>query len=271
MSRGRTTWPRRSSGVRRLRARLAELLSSRGFIAADDEARELITAANGDATVLCAMVERRLTGEPLAWITGAVEFCRLRIRVDPGVYVPRWHSAQLARRAVARLPYSGTAVDLCTGSGAIAKVMANALPAARVVATDLDESAVTCARGNGVEAYQGDLFEPLPAKLEGTVDVVVAVVPYVPSEELRLLQRDTFTFESTLSYDGGADGGKLLRRVIAAAPRFLKPGGALLLELGGEQADLLDEDLERAGFDQVEVLRDDEGDARGLEALRPPR
>jgi release factor glutamine methyltransferase len=213
------------------------------------------------------LVKRRLTGEPLAWITGSVRFCGVEVRVDPGVYVPRWHSQRLARRAVDRLPYSGIAVDLCTGSGAIAKVMSARLPEARVLAVDLDERAVACARANGVEVYQGDLFEPLPAGLEGAVDVVVAVVPYVPAGELALLQRDTFTFESTLAYDGGADGGEILRRVIGGAPRFLKPGGAVLLELGGNQPDLLAEGLVRLGYEEPEVLLDEDGDVRGVEAL----
>jgi release factor glutamine methyltransferase len=202
-----------------------------------------------------------------------MRFCGVDVRIDPGVYVPRWHSKQLASRAVARLPYAGTAVDLCTGSGAIAKVMSSALPEARVVACDLDERAVACARANGIEAYHGDLFEPLPADLRGLVDVVVAVVPYVPADELRLLQRDTFTFESTLAYDGGSHGTDVLRRVIAGAPRVLRPGGALLLELGGHQAELLRDDLARCGYEEPEVLLDDDGDVRGVEALaaRPHR
>jgi len=75
-----------------------------------------------------------------------------------------------------------------------------------VVATDSDGRAVTCARANGVEAYCGDLFAPLPGALDGRVDLVVAVAPYVPTSALALLQRDTLTFESPLSYDGGPDG-----------------------------------------------------------------
>lgn len=71
----------------------------------------------------------------------------------------------------------------------------------------------------------------------------MAVVPYVPTTELPLLQRDTFAFESTQSYDGGRDGTDILRRVLTDSPRFLHPGGALLLELGGKQADLLNDDL----------------------------
>jgi release factor glutamine methyltransferase len=135
-----------------------------------------------------------------------------------------------------------------------------------VVATDLDERAVACARRNGVEAHSGDLLAPLPRALEGRVDVVVGVVPYVPTPDLALLQRDTLTFESTLSYDGGEDGTALLRRVLADSPRFLRHGGALLLELGGHQADALHDDLRRHGYVAVDELRDEEGDVRGIEA-----
>ena len=253
-------------------AALAALLAGAGFIAAAEEADELLAASAGDAALLDTLVERRLTGEPLAWITGSVRFCGIEVRVDPGVYVPRWHTEALARRAVERLPIDGTAVDVCTGSGAIAKVLTLARPGARVVASDIDERAVACARGNGVEAYAGDLFGPLPSGLEGRVDVIVGVVPYVPSPELPLLQRDTFTFERPLSYDGGPDGAGILRRVLGDSPRFLRRGGALLLELGGDQADLLGGDLEALGYTDVRVLRDEEGDVRGIEAtLRPPR
>ena len=86
-----------------------------------------------------------------------------------------------------------------------------------------------------------------------------ASCPYVPTPDLPLLQRDTFTFETPLAYDGGADGLDIVRRVIAEAPAFLRPGGALLLELGGDQA---------AAFDAVDVIVDEEGDVRGIE-LRP--
>jgi release factor glutamine methyltransferase len=202
------------------------------------------------------MVERRLTGEPLAWITGTAPFCGLWIKVDPGVYVPRWQTEVLARRAAERLPPGGSAIDVCTGSGAVAVTLMRA--GGRVRASDLDERAVACARSNGVDAYAGDLFEPFSER----VDVITGVVPYVPTPDLPLLQRDTFTFETPLSYDGGDDGMGILRRVIAEAPRFLRPGGALLLELGGRQAEALD----FTGYADVRVLVDDEGDVRGVEA-----
>jgi release factor glutamine methyltransferase len=235
-------------------------------VAAEEEADELTVAAGGDDTVLSSLVERRLTGEPLAWITGSIEFAGLSVRVAPGVYVPRWQSELLVERALARLPEGGVAVDLCTGSGALAAVLVAGRPSARVFATDLDEASVACARANGVDAVVGDLFAPLPAAVRGTVDVVVGVVPYVPTGELSLLQRDTFTFETPLAYDGGPDGCALLRRALSGAARHLRDGGALLLELGGDEATLIADDLEYSGYSDVAVLSDEDGDVRGVEA-----
>jgi release factor glutamine methyltransferase len=252
--------------------RLTELLWEAGFVAADEEAGDLLETAAGDGELLDALVARRLTGEPIAWITGRISFCGLELRVDPGVYVPRWHTEPLARRAAERLPDEGTAIDLCTGTGAIGAVLRAARPAARVVATDLDERAVVCARANGVDAYHGDLFAPVPAELHARVDVVAGVVPYVPTPSLSLLQRDTFAFESGLSYDGGDDGADVLRRVLVDSTAFLRPGGALLLELGGDQADLLGPELERLRYGDVELLFDEEDDVRGIEVtLTGPR
>src|SRR2546425_13101869 len=91
---------------------LAALLSGAGFIAAEEETAELLDCAAGDDERLDALIARRLTGEPLAWITGRISFCNLEIRVDPGVYVPRWHSEALARRAAQRLRRNGKAVDI---------------------------------------------------------------------------------------------------------------------------------------------------------------
>ncbi len=253
---------------------LTALLAGAGFIAAPEEASELLARAAGDAELLDSLVRRRLTGEPLAWVTGSTRFCGAEVQVDPGVYVPRRQSEPLALRAVDRLPATGTAIDLCTGCGAIARTLSRRRPDARVVATDLDERAIACAKANGVEAYRGDLFAPLGPGLDGTVDVVTAVVPYVPTRGLALLQRDTFAFESALSYDGGEDGTDVLRRVIAGCPRYLRHGGALLLELGGNQADLLAEPLARLGYVDVVVLSDVDGDVRGIEAStarRPDR
>ncbi|MDX6729851.1 MAG: release factor glutamine methyltransferase, partial [Baekduia sp.] len=118
---------------------LTAVLAGAGFVAADEEAGELLARAAGDGELLEALLARRLTGEPLAWITGSVVFCGVEIRVDPGVYVPRWQTELLAARAVERLPPDGVAIDLCTGTGALARVLMTERPGARVVACDVDE------------------------------------------------------------------------------------------------------------------------------------
>ena len=202
----------------------------------------------------------------MAWITGQAAFGDLTVRVDPGVYVPRWQSLGLARRAVALLPETGKAIDLCTGSGAVAAALQAGRPSARIVATDRDARAVACARENGIEAYRGDLFAAVPPDLQSETDIIVAVVPYVPSTELRLLPRETLGFEDVSHYDGGLDGTDVLRRVVTDAPRFLRAGGALLLELGGAQADLLGPTLAHHGYAPVRTWTDEDGDLRGLEA-----
>jgi release factor glutamine methyltransferase len=239
-------------------------------VAASDEATELLDAANGDEALLSALLDRRLSGEPLAWITGRITFGDVTVNVRPGVYVPRWQSMELALRGVSRLKERGTAVDLCTGSGALAVALQRAHPGARVLATDTDAAAIECARDNGIEAYLGDLFSPLPEDTIGTVDLVVAVAPYVPTSELAFLPGDTLEFEDAAHYDGGPHGTDVLRRIIDAVPAYLVAGGTLLLEVGGVQDDLLEIDLQRAGFKDVDRWTDDDGDLRGIEATLGP-
>jgi release factor glutamine methyltransferase len=240
-----------------------------GFVAAEDEAAELTEAAEHEQDVLERLVDRRLSGEPLAWVTGRTSFAGCDVLVHPGVYVPRWQSTELAQRARRALPGTGTAVDVCTGSGALALVLARARPDARVVASDTDPLAVANARANGVTAFLGDLFSPLPHDLLGAGDVVVAVPPYVPSAALDLLPRDTLTHEDPAHYDGGPDGTDVLQRIAREARPFLRPGGRLLLELGGTQDAGLIRVLGGLGYTHVETWTDEDGDLRGIEALAP--
>ena len=244
---------------------LVEALARAGCVAADDEAAELAEAAAGDKARLATLLQRRLAGEPLAWVTGRVDFGGLTLRIEPGVYVPRWQSLELVERAARHLVAGGRAIDLCTGSGAVAAALAARRSGAHIVATDSVPAAVACARANGVDALLGDLFEPVPSDWLGHTDVVVAVVPYVPTGALPLLPRDTLAFESARHYDGGPDGTTWLCRVVAEASPYLRPGGALVLELGGEQADAVGAAMERAGYSGIDVWSDAEGDVRGIE------
>jgi release factor glutamine methyltransferase len=244
-------------------------LAEGGCVAPHAEAEALLRASSEQVGQIEELIARRLRGEPLAWITGWVRFCGIRIHVDPGVFVPRPHTEVLARRAVSLLPPGGIAVDLCTGSGAVAAVLGSGRPRATVVATDVDPVAVACARRNGVGALVGNLDEPLPPTIRGRVDVMTGVVPYVPTEELRLLPRDVLDNEPRRALDGGPRGTTVLVEAAEAAARWLRPGGRVLLEIGGNQAGEMAMTLTGIGLSEIRVHRDDEGHDRAIEARRP--
>ncbi|MGW0064714.1 putative protein N(5)-glutamine methyltransferase [Streptosporangium sandarakinum] len=227
-------------------------LRSAGCVFAEDEADLLISTARtpGD---LAAMVERRVAGLPLEHVLGWAEFCGLRLAVEPGVFVPRPRSEFLIRQAAALARPGAVVVDLCCGSGALGAALAAALGRAELHAVDVEPAAVRCARRNlaslGGRVHQGDLYEPLPEVLRGRVDVVIASPPYVPTASIGLLPPEARLHEPAVALDGGADGLGVARRVAAGAPRWLAPGGRLLIETGERQAALAAEAVAAAGLD----------------------
>jgi release factor glutamine methyltransferase len=245
-------------------ASVTRALETAGCVAPGEEAVELIQAAHGDEGALARMLARRITGEPLAWITGSVDFCGLDVAVDPGVYVPRWQSEPLAMLAAELLPPTGLGVDLCTGSGAIAMVMQTARPGARVVGTEIDSVAANCARRNGVVVYEGDLDDALPAELASQIDVMVGVLPYVPSDAIQYLPRDVQHFEPRMALDGGEAGLALISTIVPRSPRWIRPGGWLALEIGSDQVAEVATMLTGSGYVDLDVLADEEGDPRGI-------
>jgi len=233
----------------RSRSVIVTRLRAAGCVFAEDEARLLISAARTQAD-LAAMVDRRAAGLPLEHVLGWAEFCGLRIAVDPGVFVPRRRTEFLVHQAAAR---PGTVVvDLCCGSGAVGAALVAALDRVELYAVDVDPAAVRCARRNvaaaGGQVYEGDLYEPLPATLRGRVDVLVANAPYVPTDAVGLLPPEARIHEPRVALDGGADGLDVLRRVIAAAPLWLAPGGYLLVETSERQAPQTVETVARNGL-----------------------
>jgi release factor glutamine methyltransferase len=248
------------------RAAIVSSLLAAGCVFAADEARLLISAARTPAE-LAALVDRRAGGQPLEHVLGWAEFCGLRMAVDPGVFIPRRRTEFLVRQATAlahapaaparaahaRQTRPGPApagqaaaqprvvvVDLCCGSGAVGAALAAALGQVELHAADVDPAAVRCARRNvaaaGGQVYQGDLYDPLPARLRGRVGLLAANVPYVPTEEIGLLPPEARVHEARVALDGGPDGLDLLRCVTAAAPAWLAPGGHLLVETSERQA-----------------------------------
>jgi release factor glutamine methyltransferase len=197
-----------------------------------------------ERTELRAAVERRAAGEPLQYVTGEVPFRHLVLTVRPGVFIPRPETEVLVDEALRSLPPAAdgaagpVAVDLCTGSGAVALSIARERPDVRVYATELvkatadlaRENAARCGVAERVEVLSGDLFEPLPPTLVGLVDVVVANPPYIPTAQLADLPAEVGGFEPRVALDGGADGLDVVRRILDEARVWLRPGGSLVVE-----------------------------------------
>ncbi len=258
-------------------------LRAAGCVFAEDEARLLNSAARSPAD-LAAMVDRRVAGLPLEHVLGWVEFCDLRIAVDPGVFVPRRRTEFLVHQAAAlarqtagpagqALARTGAiVVDLCCGSGAVGAALVAALDRAELHAVDIDPAAVRCARRNvaatGDQVYEGDLYEPLPATLQGRVDVLVANPPYVPTEAVGLLPPEARIHEPRVALDGGEDGLDVLRRVIDAAPLWLAPGGHVLVESSEDQAPQAFDTVARKGL-IPRVASSDERNATVVIGTRP--
>ncbi|MEO9220528.1 MAG: putative protein N(5)-glutamine methyltransferase, partial [Mycobacteriaceae bacterium] len=207
-------------------------LRAAGCVFAEDEAQLLISAVDTPAE-LAAMVDQRVLGIPLEHILGWAEFCGLRVVLDPDVFVPRRRTEFLVHQVAALVRTGGVVVDLCCGSGAVGAALLTTTPGIELYAADIDPAAVRCARRNlaaNGQVFEGDLYEPLPAMLRGRVDVVVVNAPYVPRGEVRLMPPEARLYEARAALDGGLDGLDIQRRVASEAPRWLAPGGHLLIE-----------------------------------------
>jgi release factor glutamine methyltransferase len=211
------------------------------------------------------LVERRAAHEPVQHILGFEEFRGLRIAVTPDVLIPRPETEGLVERALELLGDRPGALvaDIGTGSGAIACALAAARPDLEVLAVDQSLGALAVAsdnvRGLGlasrVRLLAGDLFGPL-ASLSGSLDMVVANPPYCPSGVIPTLPVEVGRFEPRLALDGGPDGMRILRRIIAEAPGFLRPRAWLVMEIGEEQAGPLASLMAAEGFSHIGARRD---------------
>ncbi|MEJ2864263.1 putative protein N(5)-glutamine methyltransferase [Actinomycetospora flava] len=238
---------------------LADRLRAAGCVFAEQEAA-LLRAAPGDLQTLAA---RRIAGEPLEQILGWAEFAGLRVAVTPGVFVPRRRSEFLVGRAALGLVPGAVVVDVCCGTGAIGAALQAASPGIVLHAADVDPVAVACARANlpfAAGVHTGDLLDALPPSLAGTVDVVVASTPYVPSAAVAAMPPEAREHEPLVALDGGGDGIDVVRRLAAQAPAWLRAGGRLLVECAGHQRLSARDALEGVGF-AVSIARDDEHDA----------
>jgi len=236
--------------VRRLRAA--------GCVFAEEEAALLAEEAAGDVDRLERMLRDREDGRPLEQILGWAEFAGIRVRVGPGVFVPRRRSEIVVRLALEAAGPDAVAVDLCCGTGALGAALLAARPDLEVHAADLDPAAVACARRNlpPDRVHEGDLYDALPGHLRGRIDVLVVNAPYVPTDEIGMMPPEARDHEHRIALDGGADGLDVQRGVCTEVRDWLADGGTLVVETGRTQAVMTAALMREAGL-TPRVVTDD--------------
>ncbi len=230
----------------------------------------------GELAAYRALIERRVQGEPVQYLTGRRDFYGRTFQVDSRVLIPRPETELLVESVLRALPQGGAPrlLDVATGSGCIAVTLAAERPEATVVATDVDEGCCALARTNAeavqvssrVDVRQGDLFAPVAT--EAAFDVVVSNPPYIPTGELSGLQAEVRR-EPRLALDGGPKGLSLLYRVVEGALPHLLPGGLLALEIGEEQGGAVRDLLQSRGYERVHIEPDLERRDRMAFGTRP--
>jgi release factor glutamine methyltransferase len=229
---------------------------------------------------LARLVERRLSGVPLAHLTGRQHFMGLEFLAGEGALIPRVETEILGRavlgaaRALADVRGTVTVLDICTGAGNIAMAIAVQEPRSTVFASDLAPEAVELARANAkhlgvadrVRLAEGDMFEAFRSESHlGTFDVVACNPPYISSGKTCLMDREVSAHEPRLAFDGGVFGVTFLTRLIREAPEFLKAGSVLGFEVGLGQGSAIARMLERtAAYRSVERLVDESGEVRAF-------
>jgi len=200
-------------------------------------------------------VRRRANREPVALITGVKEFWSIPFRVRPGVLIPRPDTERLVEVVLdeARHKTDARVAEIGVGSGAVSVAVLRERPDVRVIATDIDPVALDTASLNAaasevrsrLDLVASDLLEPFR---EGEFfDVICSNPPYIPSDEIGTLEPEILCYEPIHALDGGPDGLDVIRRIVAIVPRYLKAGGAVVLEVGDRQADAVRDIFSRQG------------------------
>ena len=212
------------------------------------------------------MLERRLKGEPLAYIAGSWEFYGLPFTVTPDVLIPRIDTEVLVAcvvRAIRAFGMKGRVLDLCCGSGCIACAVASELPAARVVAADISLPALDIARKNIKDNKLASRIITIHADAKtwppmsiGSFDVIASNPPYIASEEILTLDSSVRDHEPLGALDGGADGLDFYRAIIKYWTITLRPNGMMMFEVGEGQADAVKKMLLGAGYVAVQTVKD---------------
>ncbi|MEM9712388.1 MAG: peptide chain release factor N(5)-glutamine methyltransferase [Actinomycetota bacterium] len=276
-----------------------ERLTAAGFDSADQEVRWMIEDVAGidpgavphDTTAVATrhlarfddMLTRRLAGEPLQYVLGHWSFRDLDLLVDRRVLIPRPETEVVVGLALDELARSGAeapvAVDLGTGSGAIALSLVREHRTVEVWAVDASAAAVEVARANAagsggraaarLRIVEGDWFAPLPDELRGSIDLVVSNPPYIAEDEV--IEAAVADWEPVAALRAGADGLRDLHHLVDEAHDWLAPGGSLVLEHAPDQADGLVTRAAAVGYVDAAIERDLAGRARAVRLRRAAR
>ncbi|PIT51796.1 protein-(glutamine-N5) methyltransferase, release factor-specific [Snodgrassella communis] len=250
----------RNCGLPRLEARmlLAQVLDiNYAYIIAHGQ-QPLSTSEQAN---LSQLAQRRLAGEPLAYLLGWREFYSRRFQVSTAVLIPRPETEHLVEAALAHLPEQGTLWDLGTGSGVIAVTVACERPDAQVWAADISSEAlaIACSNATALQANvrfgQGSWYQAQPQPALHSVDVIVSNPPYIAAHDQHLQQGD-LRFEPQHALTDNHNGLSALATIIAGAAAFLRPVGWLLLEHGFDQGEAVRDMLAQHGFSQIHTLPD---------------
>jgi release factor glutamine methyltransferase len=227
------------------------------------------------------LVKRAGLHEPVAYLTGRAEFYSVEMDITADCLIPRPETELLVQRAIEFLrTREGVqfVCDLCTGSGCIAVAICKNFPDARVIATDISAGTLEVAARNvekhelheRIELLQGDLFEPLVEQLDVTeFDLIVCNPPYVSSAEYETLAKNVRDYEPKSALLAGADGLDVYRRLIEKVDQFLKPGSALMLEIGYAQGPAVRQLLEQTGaFAEIRIEKDPHDNDRVVTAMK---
>jgi release factor glutamine methyltransferase len=238
-----------------------------------------------------ALLKRRTGREPLQYILGYTEFYGLKIKVGPGVLIPRPETELLAEEAITTIancklqvagedkdsslifhPSSFFILDLCTGSGCIALALAKAFPDARVYGTDMSADALGYAGENAelnniknITFLKGDLFKPVK---DMQFDMIISNPPYIRKDDMKLLQPEIRDWEPVAALDGGEDGLDYYRKIISGSGDYLKENAFLLIEIGMGQSESIREMAEDEGFAEIHILKDYAGIERIVKAQK---
>ena len=229
------------------------------------------------------LIERRISGEPLQYLLGHQEFWSIDLKVDPRALIPRPETELLVEHALLLIGETSSqgapsVLEIGTGSGAISIALAKERKDLSIVATDISGEALLLARENAlladvlsrIQFIQGDLFAPLRrlGKRE-PFDLILSNPPYISRSEIRDLAREVKDFEPIVALDGGEEGLDFYRKILSAAPSYLKKGGWLLMEVGQGQGEKISERIMTEGqFHRPELVQDFSGIGRVVKAQK---